>query len=189
MPLPRHSVGILSRNLVTRNSSGNTRSQSSQLPEPLWTNPGIKSGITVCKLISTLKKKKKAWGGRINTQTFSQNPCTQGKATTMDLSNYIVSLSVSGKSACCCCVAAGMKSSPVHIGPWPNVCTHNYIGLWSNVCTHNYIGLAQYIMQSTKQILEKEHIVIVTEFLCKSIFTTFQKQKTSFFFKRRLLQY
>ena len=31
--------------------------QSSQLAEPLWTNPGIKSGISVCELISTLKKK------------------------------------------------------------------------------------------------------------------------------------
>ena len=29
-------------NEVTRNSSGNTRSQSSQLAEPLWTDPGLK---------------------------------------------------------------------------------------------------------------------------------------------------
>ena len=35
-----------------------TLSQSSQLTEPLWTDPGTKSGISVCKLISTLKKKK-----------------------------------------------------------------------------------------------------------------------------------
>ena len=33
--------------------------QSSQLAEPLWTDPGIKSEIGVRELISTLKKKKK----------------------------------------------------------------------------------------------------------------------------------
>ena len=32
--------------------------QSSQLAEPLWTNPGVKSGISVCKLISTINQKK-----------------------------------------------------------------------------------------------------------------------------------
>ena len=35
----------LSGNELTRNSSGNTQSQSSQLAEPLWTDPGLKSGI------------------------------------------------------------------------------------------------------------------------------------------------
>ena len=33
-------------------SSGNVRAQSSWLAEPLWTDPGIKSGISVSKLIS-----------------------------------------------------------------------------------------------------------------------------------------
>ena len=51
--------GNLSGNELTRNSSGNTRLQSSQLAEPLWTDPGLKSGISVCELISTKKKKKK----------------------------------------------------------------------------------------------------------------------------------
>ena len=32
---------------------GNTRAQSSQLTEPLWTDPGLKSGISVCDLIFT----------------------------------------------------------------------------------------------------------------------------------------
>ena len=31
--------------------SENTRSQSSQLPEPLWTDPGLKSGISVHELV------------------------------------------------------------------------------------------------------------------------------------------
>ena len=57
------SCGNLSGNKPTRNSSGNTRSQSSQLAEPLWTDPGLKSGINLHKLISTLKKKEKSAGG------------------------------------------------------------------------------------------------------------------------------
>ena len=51
--------GNLSGNELTRNSSGNTRQQSSKLAEPLWTDPGAKSGISVRELISTKKKKKK----------------------------------------------------------------------------------------------------------------------------------
>ena len=45
-------------NELTRNSSGNTRPQSSQLAEPLWTDPGPKSGIGVREL-SPLKKQTK----------------------------------------------------------------------------------------------------------------------------------
>ena len=43
--------GNLSGNKLTRNSSGNTQSQSSQLAEPLRTVPGLKSGISVRVLI------------------------------------------------------------------------------------------------------------------------------------------
>ena len=49
----------LAGNELTRNSSGNTRSQSFQLAEPLWADPGLKSGISMRELISTSKKKKK----------------------------------------------------------------------------------------------------------------------------------
>ena len=59
----RAKCGNLSGNELTRNSSGNTRSQSSQLAEPLRTDPGLKSGISLRELISTLKKKKKSAGG------------------------------------------------------------------------------------------------------------------------------
>ena len=31
----------------------------SHLTEPLWTDPGLESGISVCELISTSRKKKK----------------------------------------------------------------------------------------------------------------------------------
>ena len=43
--------GNLSRKELTRKSSGNTRSRSSQLAEPLWTDSGLKSGISLCGLI------------------------------------------------------------------------------------------------------------------------------------------
>ena len=39
-------------------SSGNPYPQSSQLAEPLWTDPDLKSGIDVHKLISTQKKQR-----------------------------------------------------------------------------------------------------------------------------------
>ena len=71
------SYGNLSGNGVTRNSSGNARSQSSQLAEPLWIDPGLKCVISVRVLISTLKKKRR-WG--MNRRTFSQNPRTRGKS-------------------------------------------------------------------------------------------------------------
>ena len=63
--------------------SGNIRPQSYQLAEPLWTDPGSKSGISERELISTLKKERKKKKKRrrgINRQTFSQNPCKRGKS-------------------------------------------------------------------------------------------------------------
>ena len=59
MPLSRHTVGTYQENELTRNSSRNTQPESSQLAEPLWIDPGLKSGISVRELISTPKKKKK----------------------------------------------------------------------------------------------------------------------------------
>ena len=55
--------GNLSGNELIRGTSGHTRSQWSQSAEPLWTDPGPKSGISLRELISTLKKKKKAQAG------------------------------------------------------------------------------------------------------------------------------
>ena len=60
---PLSCCGNLSGNELTRNFTGNIWPQSSQLAEPLWTDPVTKSGITVRELISTLKKKKKAQTG------------------------------------------------------------------------------------------------------------------------------
>ena len=75
----QEECGNLSGNKLTRNSSGsrNTRLQLFQLAEPLWTDPGLKSGISLCELISTLKKRKRTQG--MNCQTFSQKPRTRGK--------------------------------------------------------------------------------------------------------------
>ena len=55
--------GNLSGNELTHNLPGNTRPQSSQLAESLWTDPSLNSGISVRELISTKKKKKKSTGG------------------------------------------------------------------------------------------------------------------------------
>ena len=48
MLLPRHSMETYpKKNELTCNLSGNIPPQSSKLAEPLWTDPGIKSGIYV----------------------------------------------------------------------------------------------------------------------------------------------
>ena len=70
--LCRHSAGTYQENELTRNLSEDTRPQSSQLAEQLWTNPGLKSGISVRELICTKKKKKKRTR-LMNGRTFSPN--------------------------------------------------------------------------------------------------------------------
>ena len=52
LPLSRHS-GNLSGNKLKLILSRNSRPQSSQSAEPLWTDPGIKSEISIRELIST----------------------------------------------------------------------------------------------------------------------------------------
>ena len=60
MPQSRYSVGIYQETSSHATRQGNTQSQSSQLAEPLWTDPGLASGISVRELISTIKKKAQA---------------------------------------------------------------------------------------------------------------------------------
>ena len=79
--LSGHGVGTYQENELTRNLSGNTRPQSSQLAEPLWTDPGVKSGISVRELISThthshTHKRRR----RMSSRTFSKNPRKRGKS-------------------------------------------------------------------------------------------------------------
>ena len=61
MLLSRHSVGTYQETNSHATRQGDTRSQSSQIVEPLWTDPGLKSGISALVLIS-IKKKKSAVG-------------------------------------------------------------------------------------------------------------------------------
>ena len=70
MPLCRHSAGI-----YQETSSHATRqgTQPPQLAEPLWTDPGLKSGISARELISTQKKKKKKGGAGGNKETQAGN--------------------------------------------------------------------------------------------------------------------
>ena len=53
--LSRHTMGTYLGNELTSNSSGNTWLQSSQLTEPLWTDPYLKSVTGMHKVISTYK--------------------------------------------------------------------------------------------------------------------------------------
>ena len=70
--------GNLSGNEFTCNLSGNFHPQLSQLAEPLWTDPGLRSGISVHELISTSIKKTKKTNLKcrqeMNGRTFPQNP-------------------------------------------------------------------------------------------------------------------
>ena len=50
-------------NEIVLKSSQQDPIHSSQLAEPLWTDPGVKGGISMHELISTSKKKKKAQAG------------------------------------------------------------------------------------------------------------------------------
>ena len=63
MPLSGHSEGTYQENELTRISSGNTRSQSSQLAKPLWIDPGVMCGIDVRELISKQTTTTKAQAG------------------------------------------------------------------------------------------------------------------------------
>ena len=67
MPLCRHFVETYQETISNkRNSSRNTRPQSSKLAEPLWTDPGLKNGLGVRELISTLTEqinKQQSAGG------------------------------------------------------------------------------------------------------------------------------
>ena len=59
MPLSRQSVGIYqetSSHATHQGPLGHPK-KLSQLAKPPWTDPGLNSGISLCELMSTLKKK------------------------------------------------------------------------------------------------------------------------------------
>ena len=111
--------------------SGNIRLQSSQLAEPLWTDPGIKSGISVRELISTLKKKKKKPRRRTNGRTFPQNPRKRAKSHQVNI--YIVFPPSSPKSFS---LSPQASLRPQIFPPSPQVlpsvftCLHTSRSLW-----------------------------------------------------------
>ena len=74
----------LSGNKLTRYFSWNTQSPSSQLAEPLCSDPGLKSEINVHEPISTLKKKRRRG---MNGRTFSQILASEPKATILHCMN------------------------------------------------------------------------------------------------------
>ena len=82
MPLSRQSVGTYQETGSHATLLEDTQPQSSQLAEPLWTDPGLRSGISVCDLISTKKKKKKKAQAEMNCRTFSQTFSREEKTTT-----------------------------------------------------------------------------------------------------------
>ena len=81
--------GNLSGNELTRNLSGNTRPQSSQLAEPLLTDPGLKTGISVRELNPYFKKKKKSAGGEWMVEHSPKNPRKRGKSHHQYVGEYL----------------------------------------------------------------------------------------------------
>ena len=53
MPLCRHSVGTYQEMSSHANRQGTLSHSRLKLAEPLWTDPGLKSGISERELIST----------------------------------------------------------------------------------------------------------------------------------------
>ena len=74
--------GNLSRDELTCNLFRNVRPQSFQLAGPLWTDPGIQSGISMRKLISTLDKNQNKHRQGMNSRTLPPKIASKEKATT-----------------------------------------------------------------------------------------------------------
>ena len=77
----RHSVGICQGNELTRNLSGNTRPQSSQVAEQLWTDHGLNSERNWCvRADHHFKTKPEKRRRGINHRTFPKNFGTRGQS-------------------------------------------------------------------------------------------------------------
>ena len=59
MPVSTHSVGTYRETSSRATCQGTFLPQSFHLAEPLRTDPGVKSGISMRELISTSRKRKK----------------------------------------------------------------------------------------------------------------------------------
>ena len=102
--LSRHSVGTAyGGNELAHSSSGNTRPHSSQLAEPLWTDPGLKKERHWCAwAVSTFKKIKNTGRWGMIHQTFPQNH-HEGKAT-ITSNDWDVCWSKVSRMCVCVCV-------------------------------------------------------------------------------------
>ena len=80
MQLSKHGMGTYQATSSHETGQG-TLSQSSQLAEPLWADPGLRSGISVRELISTLKKKKPQAGNELSS-ILPKSFAHEEKATT-----------------------------------------------------------------------------------------------------------
>ena len=94
--------GNLSGNELTCNSSGSIWSQSSQLGEPLWTDPGLKSGISLRELISTKKKKKCRHGILPKSSHVRKKPPTHHIITHTLASQHKISMELTYTSVISC---------------------------------------------------------------------------------------
>ena len=76
MPLSRHSAGTYLETSSHATRQGTFGQICLSSLSHLWTDPGLKSGISARELISTTKKKKKKNRLRrgMNGRTFFQNP-------------------------------------------------------------------------------------------------------------------
>ena len=73
---------------------GNARPQSSHLAEPLWNDPGIKSGISVRELISTLEEEEKSAGGKWMVEHIPRFLANEENATTTNFARQPGQISV-----------------------------------------------------------------------------------------------
>ena len=88
--LSRRSVGTYWENEFVHNSSGNTRPQSSQLAEPMWTDPGLEKWNWCTRADLHLNKKtKKAQAGNESLNVPSKSSQARKKPLTPPICGHI----------------------------------------------------------------------------------------------------
>ena len=132
MPLSRYSVGTYQP--IRKRAHTQLVREHSVTVVSLWTDPGLKSGISVRKLISTYKKKKKKKRRQgMNFRTFSQNPRRRGKSPHTMWNRYRKTTSSYNKTS------SGLLSGR-RAGTWPF--TQRSAPLCHSVCHQSQEGPA-----------------------------------------------
>ena len=119
--LSRHGVGTYQKNELARNWPGNTHPQSPQLDEPLWTDPGLKSGIGALELISTLKKTQTNRKREMIRRTFPHNLCTREVTTTIIVNG---SVALCSRLSCSLIQQCIVNSLALHLNS--NACSQRF---------------------------------------------------------------